>query len=82
MESYFWKNLLVSIGGYQLYVKTYKSIFNIDNIIEMISINEFFPRSIKFSVNKLNTHIYRLEKFQKNIYNKGFKLKNYLLVFL
>ena len=65
MESYFWKNLLVSIGGYQLYVKTYKSIFNIDNIIEMISINEFFPRSIKFSVNKLNTHIYRLEKFNK-----------------
>ena len=65
MESYFWKNLLVSIGGYQLYVKTYKSIFNIDNIIEMISINEFFPRSIKFSINKLDTHIYRLEKFNK-----------------
>ena len=65
MESYFWKNLLVSIGGYQLYVKTYKSIFNIDNIIEMISINEFFPRSIQFSINKLDTHIYRLEKFNK-----------------
>ena len=65
MESYFWKNLLVSIGGYQLYVKTYKSIFNVDNIIEMISINEFFPRSIKFSISKLDTHIYRLEKFNK-----------------
>jgi len=65
MESYFWKNLLVSIGGYQLYIKTYKTIFSIDNIIEMISINDFFPRSIKFSVDKLNTHIYRLEKFNK-----------------
>ena len=31
----------------------------------MISINEFFPRSIKFSINKLDTHIYRLEKFNK-----------------
>ena len=28
-ESFFWKNLLSSIGGYQLYIKTYKSIFNI-----------------------------------------------------
>ena len=33
MESYFWKNLLVSIGGYQLYVTTYKSIFYIFHII-------------------------------------------------
>ena len=28
-ESYFFKNLLISIGGYQLYLKTYKSIYKI-----------------------------------------------------
>ena len=81
-ESYFWKNLLVSIGGYQLYIKTYKSIFSIDNIIEMISLNEFFPRSIKFSVDKLYTHIMRLEKFNKprenSLYFMTGKLRNQL----
>ena len=64
-ESYFWKNLLISIGGYQLYIKTYKSIFNVENIIEMITINQFFPRSIKFSVDKLYSHITRLNEFNK-----------------
>ena len=81
-ESYFWKNLLVSIGGYQLYVKTYKSIFSVDNIIELISLNEFFPRSIKFSVDKLYTHIMRLEKFNKpqenNLNFTAGKLRNQL----
>ena len=81
-ESYFWKNLLVSIGGYQLYIKTYKSIFSIDNIIEMISLNEFFPRSIKFSVDKLYTHVMRLEKFNKpqenSLYFMTGKLRNQL----
>ena len=46
-ESVFWKNLLLSIGGYQIYLKTYKSIFNVNNIVELISLNEFFRRSIK-----------------------------------
>ena len=81
-ESFFWKNLLSSIGGYQLYIKTYKSIFNVENIIEMISINEFFPRSIRYSVKKLNIHIERLNQFNrlndtKLLFNIG-KLKNSL----
>ena len=64
-ESFFWKNLLISIGGYQLYVKTYKSIFNVENIIEMIAINENFPRSIRYSIIKLYTHIERLNNYNK-----------------
>ena len=81
-ESFFWKNLLTSIGGYQLYLKTYKSIFNVENIIEMIAINEYFPRSIKYSINKLHIHIERLNKFnqlteKELLFNIG-KLKNTL----
>ena len=64
-ESYFFKNLLISIGGYQLYLKTFKSIFSIENIIEMIAINEKFPRSIIYSVNKLNIHTQRLNNFNQ-----------------
>ncbi|MFL2599297.1 MAG: alpha-E domain-containing protein [Flavobacteriaceae bacterium] len=62
-EIVFWKNLLISIGGYQLYIKRYKSIFKIENIIEMILINENFPRSVKYGVNKLKLHIKRLNTF-------------------
>jgi len=81
-ESYFFKNLLISIGGYQLYLKTFKSIFNIENIIEMIVVNESFPRSIIYSVNKLQVHIKRLNEFNK-INNRDLifavgKLKNSL----
>ena len=53
IDSYFWKNLLISIGGYQLYTKTYKSIFNVDNIMEMVATNEHYPRSIRYTINKL-----------------------------
>ena len=66
-ESFFWKNLLTSIGGYQLYIKIYKSIFKVENIIEMIAINEHFPRSIRYSINKLNIHIERLNRFNQLI---------------
>ena len=31
----------------------------------MITINQFFPRSIKFSVDKLHSHITRLNEFNK-----------------
>lgn len=81
-ESLFWKNLLISIGGYQLYVKTYKSIFKVENIIEMIAINENFPRSIRYSIMKLYVHIERLNSFNQLTDNKLLfhvgKLKNTL----
>ena len=64
-ESYFFKNLLISIGGYQLYLKTYKSIYKIENVVKMIAVNENFPRSIIYSVNKLNVHIGRLNEFNQ-----------------
>ena len=81
-ESFFWKNLLISIGGYQLYVKTYKSIFNVENIIEMITINENLPRSIRYSIIKLFIHIERLNNYnqlnnKELLFHVG-KLKNTL----
>ena len=69
-ESVFWKNLLLSIGGYQIYLKTYKSIFNVNNIVELISLNEFFPRSIKYSLKKLSVHVSLLNKYNNKIDNE------------
>ena len=64
-DTFFWKNLLISIGGYQFYVKTYKSVFNIENIVEIIVLNQFFPRSISFSINKIERHIKILNDINK-----------------
>ena len=81
-ESVFWKNLLLSIGGYQIYLKTYKSIFNVNNIVELISLNEFFPRSIKYSLRKLSIHVSLLNKYNNKIDNELLfhvkKLDNYV----
>ena len=81
-ESVFWKNLLLSIGGYQIYLKTYKSIFNVNNIVELISLNEFFPRSIKYSLRKLSVHVSLLNKYNNKIDNDLLfhvkKLDNYV----
>ncbi len=81
-ESVFWKNLLLSIGGYQIYLKTYKSIFNVNNIVELISLNEFFPRSIKYSLRKLSVHVSLLNKYNNKIDNELLfhvrKLDNYV----
>ena len=81
-ESVFWKNLLLSIGGYQIYLKTYKSIFNVNNIVELISLNEFFPRSIKYSLKKLSVHVSLLNKYNNKIDNELLfhvkKLDNYV----
>lgn len=81
-ERVFWKNLLQSIGGYQIYLKTYKSIFNVNNIVELISLNEFFPRSIKYSLKKLSVHVSLLNKYNNKIDNELLfhvkKLDNYV----
>ncbi|WP_147676187.1 alpha-E domain-containing protein [Algibacter pacificus] len=59
-KSFYWKNLLFSIGGYQLYLKTHKSTFNQDHVITMVFQDKLFPRSVYYCVNKLSRHITRL----------------------
>ena len=59
-QSFYWKNLLLSIGGYQLYLKTHKSTFNEDHVIRMVFQDKLFPRSVYYCINKLSRHINQL----------------------
>ena len=59
-KSFYWKNLLLSIGCYQLYLKTHKSTFNEEHIIRMVFQDKLFPRSVYYCINKLSRHINRL----------------------
>ncbi|HLI93607.1 MAG TPA: alpha-E domain-containing protein, partial [Puia sp.] len=57
----YWKYLLLSISGYELYLKTYRTGFDARNVVEQIVLNEDFPRSVIYSVNRLYQYFERLK---------------------
>jgi len=59
-QSFYWKNLLLSIGGYRLYIKTHKSLFEKELIIKMIFQDQLFPRSIYYCITKISDNINKL----------------------
>ncbi|HMH24392.1 MAG TPA: alpha-E domain-containing protein [Puia sp.] len=65
-DTTYWKYLLLSISGYELYLKTYRSGFDAKNVIEQIVLNEDFPRSVIYSVNQLHRYFERL-KSERNM---------------
>ncbi len=60
-DTTYWKYLLLSISGYELYLKTYRSGFDARNVVEQTILNEDFPRSILYSVNQLHRYFERLK---------------------
>ena len=60
-DTTYWKYLLMSISGYELYLKTYRSGFESRNVVEQVVMNDNFPRSVIFSVNRLQRYFERLK---------------------
>lgn len=60
------KYLLLSLGAYDLYLKTYRQGFDAENILELVVLNNDFPRSVLYSVNNISRYFERL-KNNKNI---------------
>ncbi len=60
-DTTYWKYLLLSISGYELYLKTYRTGFDARNVVEQIVLNEDFPRSVIYSVNQLYRYFERLK---------------------
>ena len=52
-DTTWWKYMLLSISGYELYLKTYRSGFDGRNVVEQIVLNEDFPRSVIYSINQM-----------------------------
>jgi len=59
-DTTYWKYLLLSISGYELYLKTYRSGFDARNVVEQTILNEDFPRSVIYSINQLQRYFDRL----------------------
>ena len=60
-DTTYWKYLLMSISGYELYLKTYRGGFEAKNVVEQIVLNDLFPRSVIYSINKLHRYFERLK---------------------
>ncbi|MBD1395274.1 alpha-E domain-containing protein [Mucilaginibacter glaciei] len=57
----YWKHLLMSIGGYELYQKTYRDGLEAQNVLEQVILNNDFPRSVIYSVNNIQRYFDRLK---------------------
>ncbi len=75
-DTTYWKYLLMSISGYELYLKTYRSGFGARNVMEQIVFNETFPRSVIYTLNHLQQYFERL-KNERNI--SGFNEVNFII---
>ncbi|MCW3108700.1 MAG: hypothetical protein JWQ09_3206 [Segetibacter sp.] len=53
--------LLYSLFGYEIYMKTYKGHFSIEQVLELVLYNPFFPHSVMYSLNHLNRYFERLK---------------------
>lgn len=65
-DTSYWKHLLLSLGGYELYLKSYREGFSDENILELVMLNQDFPRSAKYGVHNIQRYFERL-KSEKNL---------------
>lgn len=65
-DTTYWKYFLLSISGYELYLKNYRSGFEARNILDQIIFNVNFPRSVQYSVSQVHQYFERL-KSERNL---------------
>ncbi len=61
-DTTYWKYLLLSVSGYALYLKRYRSGFEAPNVVDQILFNVDFPRSVLYSLNQLHRYFQRLKE--------------------
>lgn len=63
-DTTYWKYLLMSVSGYALYLKQYRSAFEARNVVDQLIFNVNFPRSVLYSLNQLHRYFTRLRNDQ------------------
>ncbi len=61
----FWRNLLLSLSGYELYLKTYPRDQYTLNVIEHIIFNKNFPRSLTYSLLRIKRYFNEIAEHTK-----------------
>lgn len=60
-DTAYWKYLLLSLSGYSLYLKSYRSGFEARNVIDQTLFNTNFPRSLAYSMMLLQRNFERIQ---------------------
>ena len=60
-DTMYWKYLLLSISGYSLYLKNYRSGFEARNVVDQVIFNISFPRSVIYSLNQMQRYFERIK---------------------
>lgn len=60
-DTTYWKYLLMSISGYELYLKTYRSGFEAKKVVEQVVLKDEFPRSVIHCTERLHRYFKRLK---------------------
>jgi uncharacterized alpha-E superfamily protein len=52
-----WQYLLLSLSGFELHLKTYRSSSYNKNVLHQVILNEDFPRSVLYSLNRIEKYL-------------------------
>lgn len=53
----YWRTLLLSLSGYELHLKTYRTADINQNVLNQVIINPDFPRSLMYSLTRINRYL-------------------------
>jgi len=80
----YWKRLLLSLSGYELYLKSYSNIKHNRKIVEHVVFNSDFAHSVIFTLDLINKYLDCLVKDSeiseaRTLYNQFGRLKSYIV---
>jgi uncharacterized alpha-E superfamily protein len=59
-DIFIWRHLLLSLSGYELHLKTYRTAYYNQNVMHQVVLNENFTRSILYSLKHIHIYLKRL----------------------
>jgi uncharacterized alpha-E superfamily protein len=57
-----WRQLLMSLSGYELHLKTYRSSVDNQDVLHQVLFNEDFPHSVVYSLGRIDRHLQDVTK--------------------
>jgi len=75
-DTTYWKYLLLSVSGYELYLRRYRTGLEGRNVVDQVLFNVDFPRSVLYSLNHLHTRFERLRDDQNT---EGFSKVDFII---
>lgn len=63
-DTTYWRYLLLSISGYELYLRNHSGGFEARRVVEQIVLNNQFPRSVMYSIDQVSRYFERLKSEQ------------------